>query len=85
MATVHELNNELAYEAELRECVGVTGFHLWFFLSALADALRLEFRAFAVDSGSDRLGAVPMLFRRSGPVSTVNFLPIGGIGPVIPG
>ena len=85
MATIHELNNEQAYEAEVGKCVGVTGYHHWFFLSALAEALDLEFRAFAVDSGGDRLGVVPMLFRHSGPVATVNFLPVGGIGPVIRG
>src|ERR1700761_888826 len=85
MATIYELNNEQAYEAAVGECVGVTGYHHWFFLSALADALGLEFRAFAIDAADDRLGVVPMLFRRSGPVSTVNFLPVGGIGPVIQG
>ena len=85
MATVSELNNEHTYEAEVGQCVGVTGYHHWFFLSALADALGLKFRAFAVDSGGERLGLVPLLFRRSGPVSTVNFLPVGCIGPVIRG
>src|SRR5215469_4857618 len=83
--TISELNDEQAYEAEIGECVGVTGYHHWFFLSALADALGLEFRTFAVDSGGERLGAVPLLFRRNGPVSTVNFLPVGCIGPVIRG
>ncbi len=85
MATISELGDERAYEAEISECVGVTGYHHWFFLSALADALGLGFRAFAVDSGGERLGLVPLLFRRSGPVSTVNFLPVGCIGPVIRG
>ena len=63
----------------------MTGYHHWFFLSALADALNLEFRAFTVAADGVRLGAVPMLFRRSGPVSKVNFLPVGCIGPVIRG
>jgi len=63
----------------------VTGYHHWFFLSAMAEALRLEFRAFAVDSGGERLGVVPLLFRRRGPVSTVNNLPIGCIGPLLRG
>jgi len=85
MATLVELNDERAYEAEISQCVGVTGYHHWFFLSALAEALDLEFRAFAVDSDGARLGAVPMLFRRSGPVSMVNFLPVGCIGPVLRG
>jgi hypothetical protein len=84
MATMQELD-EQTYEAEVSQCVGVTGYHHWFFLSALADALGCEFRAFAVESGGERLGAVPMLFRRNGPVSTVNFLPVGCIGPVIRG
>src|ERR1700733_10017853 len=85
MATILELDNEQAYEAEVSQCVGTTGYHHWFFLSALADALGDDFRAFAVDSGGERLGVVPLLFRRSGPVSTANFLPIGCIGPLIRG
>jgi GNAT acetyltransferase-like protein len=85
MATIHELDNEQAYESEVSRCVGVTGYHHWFFLSALAGALGYEFRAFAVDSGGERLGVVPLLFRRSGPVSMVNFLPVGCIGPAIHG
>ena len=60
MAKMHELNDELTYEAEVSQCVGVTGYHHWFFLTALADALGLEFRAFAVDSGGERLGVVPL-------------------------
>src|ERR1700749_1363849 len=85
MATVLELDDEHTYEAEVSQCVGVTGYHHWFFLRALADALNFEFRAFAVDAGGERLGVVPLLFRRSGPVSMVNFLPVGCIGPVIRG
>src|ERR1700722_19185237 len=85
MATITELADEQAYEAEASQCVGMTGYHHWFFLSALADALGYDFRAFAVDSGGDRLGVVPLLFRRSSPVSTANFLPVGCIGPLIRG
>lgn len=85
MTSIFELNNEHAYEDEVRQCIGVTGYHHWFFLQALADALHFEFRAFAVDSGGERLGVVPLLFRRSGPVSTANFLPVGCIGPMIRG
>lgn len=85
MATINELGDEQAYEAEVSQCVGVTGYHHWFFLSALADALGYEFRAFSVDSGGEPLGVVPLLFRRSGPVSTANFLPVGCIGPMIRG
>lgn len=85
MATVYELDDEQAYEAEISQCVGVSGYHHWFFLTALADAFNYEFRAFAVDSGGERLGVAPLLFRRRGPVSTVNFLPVGPIGPVVRG
>jgi len=81
MATIIELNNEQAYEDEVSQCVGVTGYHHWFFLSALTDALHLEFRAFAIESGGERLGAVPALFRRGRLVSTANFLPVGSVGP----
>jgi Acetyltransferase (GNAT) domain len=85
MATVYELADEQAYEAEISQCVGVTGYHHWFFLSALADSHNYEFHAFAVDSHGERLGVVPLLFRRRGPLSTANFVPVGCIGPVIRG
>jgi Acetyltransferase (GNAT) domain len=85
MATVYELDDEQEYEAEISQCVGVTGYHHWFFLRALADAHNFEFRAFAVDSAGERLGVVPLLFQRRGPVSTANFAPVGYIGPVIRG
>ena len=85
MATIYELDDEQAYEAEVSQCVGVTGYHHWFFLSALADALNYEFRAFAVDSDGERLGVLPVLFGRRGPVSTANFIPVGCVGPVIRG
>jgi GNAT acetyltransferase-like protein len=84
-----ELSDEQAYEAELAHCVGVTGFHRWFFVSALAEALGLRLRAFAVSAGGNggggRLGVVPLLLRRRGPVSTVNYLPVPHIGPVVTG
>jgi CelD/BcsL family acetyltransferase involved in cellulose biosynthesis len=83
--TLHELADERAYEAELAECAGVTGYHRWFFLAALADALDLRLRAFAVADRGERLGAVPLLFRRRGPVSTVNYLPVPHVGPVLRG
>src|SRR3984957_19129039 len=84
-ATIRELDDEQGYEGEISQCVGVTGYHHWFFLKALADAFNYEFRAFAVDSGGERLGVAPLLFRRRGPVSTVNFLPVGPIGPLLRG
>jgi hypothetical protein len=86
---LHELSDEQAYEAELAHCVGVTGYHRWFFLAALAEALGLRLRAFAVSAGGNgaggRLGVVPLLLRRRGPVSTVNYLPVPHIGPVLTG
>jgi CelD/BcsL family acetyltransferase involved in cellulose biosynthesis len=80
--TLFELGDEASYEAEIGQCVGVTGYHRWFFLSALAEAFGMRMRAFAVDVGGQRLGVVPLLFRRRGPVSTANFLPVCGVGPV---
>lgn len=85
MLKICELDNEQAYEAEAGRCVGVTGYHHWFFLTALSEALNLEFRALAVDSDGQRLGVVPLLFRHRGPVTTLNVLPIGSIGPLIRG
>lgn len=85
MATICELADERAYEDELGQCVGVTGYHHWFLLKALADVLNYDFRAYAIDSGGERLGVIPLFFRRRGPVSTVNFMPVGCIGPVIRG
>jgi CelD/BcsL family acetyltransferase involved in cellulose biosynthesis len=82
---VYELDSEQEYEAEASQCVGMTGYHHWFFLCAMAEALNLKFQAFAVDLHGERLGVVPLLFRRRGPVSTVNLLPIGCIGPLVRG
>jgi CelD/BcsL family acetyltransferase involved in cellulose biosynthesis len=82
---LYELSNEQAYEAELAKCVGVTGYHRWFFLAALAEALGLQLRAFAVEERGERVGAVPLLFRRRGPLSTVNYLPVPHVGPVLRG
>jgi hypothetical protein len=83
--TLLELGDEASYEAEIGHCVGVTGYHHWFFLSALAEAFGMRMRAFAVDAGGERLGVVPLLFRRRGPVSTANFLPVMGTGPMLRG
>jgi hypothetical protein len=85
MAKICALEDEQAYEAELSQCVGVTGYHHWFFLSALANALNCDFQAFAVDSGAERRGVIPLFFQRRGPVSTANYIPFGYIGPVIHG
>jgi Acetyltransferase (GNAT) domain len=85
MAAIRQLSDELAYEAEISQCIKVTGYHHWFFLTAMAEALKLEFRAYAVDSGGECLGVIPILYRKRGLVSTVNYLPIGCIGPLICG
>lgn len=85
--TLYEISDEQAYEAELAHCAGVTGYHRWFFLSALTEALGLRLRAFAVSAGrgGERLGVVPLLLRRRGPLSTVNYLPVPHVGPVLAG
>lgn len=84
MAAIHELGDEQSYEAQVRQCVGVTGFHHWFFLSAVAEAFNAKFRAYAVESDGQPLGIVPLLFRRRGPVSTVNYFPsLSYIGPLL--
>jgi hypothetical protein len=83
LLTLHELAAEHEYEAELADCAGVTGYHRWFFLAALADALGLRMRAFAVRDAGACVGVVPLLFRRRGPVSTVNYLPVPHVGPVL--
>lgn len=80
-----ELADEASYETEIDQCVGVTGYHHWFFLSALTEAFGMRMKAFAVDVDGERLGVVPLLFRRRGPVSTANFLPVMGTGPVLRG
>jgi hypothetical protein len=82
---LRELADERSYEAELTPCAGVTGYHRWFFLTALAAALGLRLRAFAVEEEAGPLGVVPLLFRRRGPVSTLNYLPVSQIGPVLRG
>ena len=82
---LRELTDEQAYEAELAQCVGSTGFHRWFFLTAFADAVGLRLRAFAVDSSTGTLGVVPMLLRGRGPVTTVNYVAASRIGPVFHG
>jgi hypothetical protein len=82
---IYELTDEQAYEAEISQCVGVTGYHRWFFLRAMADAFGMRFRAFTVEAGGECLGVVPLLFRRRGPVTTVNYVPVGCIGPLLRG
>lgn len=51
----------------------------------MADAFGMRFRAYAVETRGECLGVVPLLLRRRGPVSTVNYGPVGCIGPVLRG
>lgn len=80
---LRELDSEEAYEAELAKCTGVTGYHRWFFLHALSEALGLRLRAFGVDADGEPIGVLPVLLRRRGPVSTINYLPVQHVGPVL--
>ena len=82
---LQELTDEQEYEAELSQCVGVTAYHRWFFISAFAEALGLRLRAFAVEAGGEPLGVIPVMLRRRGPVSTVNQVPVTCVGPVMRG
>lgn len=84
MSAIYEVDNEQEYEAELDQCVGVSGYQHWFFLSALVEALGMDFRAFAVEFKGQRLGVLPLLFRRRGPISTANLVPFS-CGPLIRG
>ncbi len=80
---LQELDGERQYEAELAKCNGVTGFHRWFFLHALSEALGLRLRAFAVEADGERLGVLPILLRRRGPIATANYLPVPHVGPLL--
>jgi hypothetical protein len=85
MATVYELEDEQAYEAEISQCVGVTGYHHWFFLNALADAHNYKFQAFAVGSAGERLGVVPCFSGAVDPYRLRTSFRSVCIGPVIRG
>ena len=80
---VEELADEHAYEAELAQCAGATGYHRWFFLTALAGALGLRLRVFAAQNRGEGVGVIPLLFRRRGLTSTVNYLPVPHVGPLL--
>jgi hypothetical protein len=82
-ATLHELNSEDEYEAELAQCVGVTGYHRWFFLKAISESIGVRMRMFAVEKGGERIGVLPILLRRRGPISTANYLPVPRVGPLL--
>lgn len=80
---LHELVDEETYEAAVAKCTGVTGFHRWFFLDALASALRHRFRAFEIDVNGECVGVLPVLLHRRGPFCTVNYLPVPYVGPLV--
>ena len=82
---IHELDGEQSYEREIAQCVGVTGYHHWFFLNALAEAHKASFRAYLVESRGVTLGVIPLLIRRRGPVSVVNNVPVVCTGPLLRG
>jgi hypothetical protein len=82
-AALQELHTEDEYEYELAKCAGVTGFHRRFFLSALAQSLGLHMRTFAVEADGARIGVLPILLRRRGPLSTANYLPVPHVGPLL--
>jgi hypothetical protein len=80
---LREINNEEEYESELANCVGVTGFHRWFFLKALSESLGIRMRVFAVESSGRVIGVLPILLRKRGPLSTANYLPVPHVGPLV--
>jgi hypothetical protein len=82
---VEVISDEKSYEAQLGQCVGVTGYDHWFFLNAVAEVFNAEFRAYAVESDGEPLGIVPVLYRRRGFVSTVNHFPVENFGPRLRG
>ncbi len=82
-ATLQEIHTEDEYEAELAKCVGVTGYHRWFFLKAISESIDVRMRMFAVEKNGERIGVLPILLRRRGPISTANYLPVPRVGPLV--
>ncbi len=85
MATIYELDDEQAYEAEVSQCVGVTGYHHWFFLTALADALNYEFRALPSIPAASASALCPCFSGAAASYRPLNFIPVGCVGPVLRG
>jgi CelD/BcsL family acetyltransferase involved in cellulose biosynthesis len=81
-ATLHELKEE-DYEAEIAKCVGVTGFHRWFFLNALCESKGFRMRTFAVAKDGATIGVLPIALDRRGPASVSNYLPVPHVGPLL--
>jgi CelD/BcsL family acetyltransferase involved in cellulose biosynthesis len=81
--TLHRLESEEDYEAEIAKCAGVTGYHRWFVLDAIARVLELRFEAFAVEVNGETIGVFPVLLRRRGLISAANDLSIPHVGPLL--
>lgn len=81
--TLQRLESEDDYEAEIAKCTGVTGYHRWFFLDAIARAMELRFEAFAVEANGETIGVFPVLLRRRGLISAANDLSIPHVGPLL--
>ena len=61
-----------------------TVFHSYAFLQAVASPLRCRFVPLLVSAGDGPVGAAPLLLKRLGPVSTVNWVPFPYLGPLVP-
>lgn len=79
---VDALDDERMYEAALGHCDGVTGFHHWFFLEALAEGFGLRPRGFLITRGGEPIGLVPVILRPRGPFRSANLLPLMYAGPI---
>lgn len=81
--TLTPLADPSAYAA-LADQPGATPFHDHTFLSALAPHLSMEFRALSVDVDGESIGVAPIMVRRLGPVSSINWVPFPYLGPLVP-
>jgi CelD/BcsL family acetyltransferase involved in cellulose biosynthesis len=63
---------------------GGTFFHSHLFLSTVSEGLGLGLDLQAAVIGGERVGAVPIVLKRLGPVSTINWLPFPYVGPLVP-
>jgi CelD/BcsL family acetyltransferase involved in cellulose biosynthesis len=82
-ATLRAIHSEEEYEAELAKCAGVTGYHRWFFMKAVSESADFHMRTFAVEKDGSAIGVLPILLRRRGPVSTVNYSPVSRLDPLL--
>jgi hypothetical protein len=61
-----------------------TFFHKHAFLSTIADGLGLTLDLRAAVADGTPVGAVPLVLKRLGPLTTVNWLPFPYVGPLVP-